>query len=640
MDAQVKMTNVESIKILLVDDKPENHTALEAIFEMDPYSFSRAYSGREALKILLTEDDFALILMDVKMPDMNGFETASMIYKRKKLEHIPIIFITSNDSDENNLFKSYLSGGVDYIVKPINPELLKIKVHVFIELYKKNQQLLTQKEKLDQINDDLKKQIKEKLNIEEELRYKNIQLTDAQKLTHIGSWDWDLLTNKLTGSNEMYEIYDIDKQQKEFSMEKLLEKVHPADVDYVQTSIANSISIKNSFDIYFRYLCSKGHIKYINKKGRIITNDRNEVIKVFGTSQDITDLKKTEEQLRIFNLFEKMLDEIYIFSEKDLKFIYANAEALRNTGCSLNRIKRMTVINILQNYETKSFKKMILPLLKGQKDKIVFFGNFKRTDNTIYPAEIHLQLIKQNENWESIPSLSGNVFFAVVLDLTERKRKEQELAASLKEKELLIREIHHRVKNNLQVISSLLNIQKGYSNDEKINNVIDESMSRIRSMALLHEKLYQSKNLSNVNFGRYINELAANLLSSYHSPDKIIDLEIESGVDDVNIDLGISVGLILNEFISNCIKHAFNEVQNGKISIFFNRMNSENLCLRVKDNGKGMPEGFNFETSNTLGLQLVSALVEQIRGNLTVKSNSGTEFEIVFPLYEIKEHQK
>jgi two-component sensor histidine kinase/DNA-binding response OmpR family regulator len=639
MDAQIKMTNVELIKILLVDDKPENHTALESIFQSDPYSFSRANSGKEALKILLNEDDFALILMDVKMPDMSGFETASMIYKRKKLEHIPIIFITSNDSDEENLFKGYLSGGVDYIVKPINPELLKIKVHVFVELFKKNRQLLVQKEKLDLINNDLKKQIKERVNIEEELRFKNIQLSDAQKLTHIGSWDWNLLTNKITCSNEIYEIYDINRSYKEFDIEKIFENIHPGDLDYVQTNIANSISIKNSFDIYFRYISPKGKIKYINKKGRTITNERNEVVKVFGTSQDITDLKKTEEQLKIFNLFEKMLDEIYIFSEKDLKFLYANAEALRNVKCSLNNIKRMSLFNIMQNYETKSFDEIILPLLDGTKEKIVFFGSFKRTDNSSYPVEIHLQLIKQNEKWESIPSLSENVFLAVVIDLTERRRKEQELAASLKEKELLIKEIHHRVKNNLQVISSLLNIQKSYIDNEKINSIIDESRDRIRSMAILHEKLYQSKDLSQIDFNTYIHDLASGLLKSYSDPSKEIVLEISSKADSINIDLGISIGLILNEFISNCIKHAFTDVNKGKISISFKESDDDTFCLSVKDNGKGLPKGFKIEDAESLGLKLVNALVEQIKGNLTLRNDTGTEFEIIFPAAEAVIHE-
>jgi len=139
-------------KILLVDDREDNLLSIETILERDGYVFVKATSGREALKILLTEYDFALILMDVKMPNLNGFETASLIYEREKLKHIPIIFITAHSYGEENIFQGYRTGAVDYIYKPINPDLLRAKVSVFIELYKKNHQLLAQEQRLIAIN--------------------------------------------------------------------------------------------------------------------------------------------------------------------------------------------------------------------------------------------------------------------------------------------------------------------------------------------------------------------------------------------------------------------------------------------------------------------------------------------------------
>src|SRR6195952_2228123 len=125
-------------KILLIDDREDNLFSLETILQADGYKFVQARSGRDALKILLSEFDFALILMDVQMPNLNGFETAAMIFERDKLRHIPIIFITANTYGEDNIFKGYRTGGVDYIYKPIKPELLRARVAVFIDLYKKN----------------------------------------------------------------------------------------------------------------------------------------------------------------------------------------------------------------------------------------------------------------------------------------------------------------------------------------------------------------------------------------------------------------------------------------------------------------------------------------------------------------------
>ena len=136
------------IKILVVDDREDNLFSIEAILEKDHYNIVKASSGRAALKILLQEHDFSLILMDVQMPDLNGFETATIIYERDKLKNIPIIFITAHNYDEDLIFKSYKLGAVDYIYKPINPELLRVKVGVFVELYRKNYQLLLHEKKL------------------------------------------------------------------------------------------------------------------------------------------------------------------------------------------------------------------------------------------------------------------------------------------------------------------------------------------------------------------------------------------------------------------------------------------------------------------------------------------------------------
>ena len=166
----------EKPKILLVDDREDNLLSIEAILELDGYQFFRAYSGHQALKILLNEFDFAIILMDVKMPVLNGFETASLIHEREKLRHIPIIFITANNYGDENIFKGYKAGGIDYIFKPINPEVLRAKVAVFIDIYKKNVQLIEQEQKISATNKALENEITELKASEEKVKQLNIQL--------------------------------------------------------------------------------------------------------------------------------------------------------------------------------------------------------------------------------------------------------------------------------------------------------------------------------------------------------------------------------------------------------------------------------------------------------------------------------
>ncbi len=166
------------IKILVVDDREDNLFSIETILERDDYVIQKASSGRAALKILLNQHDFTLILMDVQMPDMNGFETASLIYERDKLKHIPIIFITAHNQDEEYMFKGYKMGGVDFIYKPINPELLRFKVSVFAELYRKNHQLMMHERELKEVNADLQNEIEERRATEEKIKLLNHQLMD------------------------------------------------------------------------------------------------------------------------------------------------------------------------------------------------------------------------------------------------------------------------------------------------------------------------------------------------------------------------------------------------------------------------------------------------------------------------------
>jgi CheY-like chemotaxis protein len=172
-------------KILLVDDREDNLLSIEAILQPDGYLFYRAYSGNQALKILLSEFDFAMILMDVKMPVLNGFETATLIYERERLRHIPIIFITANNYGDENVFKGYQAGGIDYIFKPINPEVLRAKVAVFIDFYKKKALLSEQEQKLSVINKQLETGLRALKDSEEKVRQRNAKL--QQEISNLES---------------------------------------------------------------------------------------------------------------------------------------------------------------------------------------------------------------------------------------------------------------------------------------------------------------------------------------------------------------------------------------------------------------------------------------------------------------------
>ena len=218
------------------------------------------------------------------------------------------------------------------------------------------------------------------------------------------------------------------------------------------------------------------------------------------------------------------------------------------------------------------------------------------------------------------------------IEIKERERAEQQIRASLKEKEMLLQEIHHRVKNNLQVISSLLNLQAGYIDSEIIRDVFRDSQNRVRSMALVHEKLYRSADLARVDLAEYIRNLATFLFGSYQATAGRITHEIQADNVLLGIDAAVPCGLILNELISNTLKHAFPDGRSGQIRVELGQDDDQQVTLVVADNGIGLPPDFSILETDSLGMQLVDTLVEQLDGTLEIQSQAGTQFKITFPL--------
>ena len=215
-------------------------------------------------------------------------------------------------------------------------------------------------------------------------------------------------------------------------------------------------------------------------------------------------------------------------------------------------------------------------------------------------------------------------------EITLRKQAEEQIKQSLEEKEVLLKEIHHRVKNNMQVISSILNLQAGYVKDPETQDMFKESIDRIRSMALVHEMLYQSKDLGKIAFGEYIKSLASYLVRSYRKKSSTVQLRMD--VDDVikSINMGIPCGLIINELISNSLKHAFADGKEGEISIEIKSDGDSRINMNVGDNGIGFPEEIDFRKTKSLGLQLVMTLVQQLGGRIELERSAGTAFRISF----------
>lgn len=215
-------------------------------------------------------------------------------------------------------------------------------------------------------------------------------------------------------------------------------------------------------------------------------------------------------------------------------------------------------------------------------------------------------------------------------EIDERKRVEEQAKNSLKEKEILLREIHHRVKNNMQIISSLLNLQSQYVKDKESFEMFRESRNRILSMAFVHEKLYQSKDLTKIDFDDYIRSMTQHLLRTCSVDPRAVRLNINCSDIFLSIDMAVPCGLIINELISNAFKHAFPEGRKGEITIDFRPDADNRLTLVVSDTGIGLPKDIDISNSKTLGLQLIKDLVDQLGGTLNIERDGGATFRITF----------
>ncbi len=379
----------DTVSILIVDDRPDKLMALESVISHLGQTIVKAESGREALRCLLHQD-FAVILLDINMPGMDGFETAALIRQRRNSEHTPIIFVTGISDTDPHVSRGYSLGAVDYILTPVLPDVLRTKVAVFVELHKKTQQIRQQAASLRRAHDELEVRVRER-------------------------------TAELAGANA-----------------------------------------------------------------------------------------------------------------------------------------------------------------------------------------------------------------ALKVEIAVRRQAEAKVRESLKEKEILLKEIHHRVKNNLQVVSSLLRLQAAGIKDEATAALFYESQTRVRSMALIHEELYQAGNLARVDFASYLRRLLPDLARTYRADaSEKIDLKIEAEDVSLPVDRAIPCGLIVNELITNALKHGFPDGRPGNIQVRLQALQQQ-TSLAIRDDGIGFPPELDFRQSRSLGLQLVCTLANQLGGTINLKRDNGTEFVIVF----------
>lgn len=319
--------------------------------------------------------------------------------------------------------------------------------------------------------------------------------------------------------------------------------------------------------------------------------------------------------------------DMIIFLNRRGEIVNINEQAERILGYTKKEIIGTKWTVLLPKEHIKPVERKIVDMIHEnapEKQYIEMDLNYLTLRNEKIPVKMYFSVIR--DEYE----IRGRLI--VAQDMRQTEKLENEIKAkekALDEKEMLMKEIHHRVKNNLTVISSLLSLQSRYIQDDETKSMFKESQNRARSMALIHERLYKSDNLKSIDFGNYIGDLASELFRTYSLNNGNVKLNVDVDNEFLDVDVAVPLGIIVNEIISNSLKYAFIGNKKGYISIQFHR-EEDKFVLNVEDNGNGIPENFNYKNSDSLGIKLINSLVEQIEGKMEVKNDNGTCFKIIF----------
>ena len=438
-------------------------------------------------------------------------------------------------------------------------------------------------------------------------------------------YDWNLQTDALSWNKNFQTIFGYGAEEIESGIESWTNRIHPDDCDRVKTSIHAAIASGQErwFDQY-RFLRKDGTYAEVEDRGYIARDASGQPARMIGAMRDITERIRSEKavqasEARYRQLVENANEAIVVVQDGLLKFV--NRTAIEMTGYSEAELISRPFSEFIHPDDRKMVMDHHRRRLAGETAQPRYDARLLIRDGSVRWFEIGAVSL----DWEGRPA---NLAF--LTDVTDRRKAEESILTSLREKEVMLREIHHRVKNNMQVISSLFNLQAGKTVNPECREILKEGQTRLRAMSLVHEKLYQSHDLSKIDLAVYVQSLASHLFNVYLTDPNQVRLEMNFEEVPLDINSAVPCGLILNELISNSLKHAFPESRKGMIRIGVKCGPNDTIIIRVADNGIGFPKNLDFRQSESLGLQIANLLVAQLEGTIELNRENGTIFTVTF----------
>ena len=574
--------------------------------------FENMLNGFAYCKMIFSESkpaDFVFLMVNKAFESSTGFENV----EGKRASEI-ISGIQQSDSELFDIFGEISLTGTS---KCFEIYIKSLKMWLSISAYS------TQKEYFVMVFDV----ITDRKIAEEKLNDSLMKLNSAQQVAKIGFWNLDLSDMKLEWSEGLKIIFGLDPDGPTPSYELFWSYVFEDDKQLVTTFVDKQLkpSADTITSYVYRIVTRSGNIKYLQHIGRQIINNEGKLIMIYGAVQDISEhklieeaLQTSERQLRV--IADSLPAYVALVGVDDLCYKFVNNKFETAFGMAREKIVGRHIKDIIGESNYRFALKYIDEVRAGRE------ASYENIFN-IHPE-------KRWINVNYVPSFDkhGNVEGIIVLsfDITERKRSEEQINNLLGEKEIILREVHHRVKNNMNAIFNLLTLQADSQESLPARNILLDAASRVRSMMALYNKLYCSEITGTISLKEYLPFLIDEIVTIFP---KNAALKIKTRIDDIYVNSSVlpSIGIIVNELITNAIKYAFNGRNEATISLMVSKKENR-ISMIFEDDGNGIPESVTFENSTGFGLQLVWLLIKQMRGNVTIDRQAGAKFIMEFDI--------
>ncbi len=620
------MSEITQKTILLVED--ESIIALREISQLEgaPYRVLHALDGRQAVQIALEGAvPIDLILMDIDLGEgIDGTEAAKEIHK--KID-VPILFLSSH-TEKEIVQKTEKISSYGYVVKNSNFTVLDASIKMAFRLFDAQRSIKVEHRERDEACREMQAANGALMLTQAKLNESMAKLEIAQEVAKIGFWGYDTIHQTLEWTTGVRQIFEMPPECPTPAYAAFFDFVHSEDKAFVEEKVRAQLRPLGARDLnyVYRIVTGTGRVKYLDHTGRQVLNDKGEVIEVFGSVQDITPRIKIENALKATEMrFHTLLENVSNVSVQG----YGSDGTTKYWNKASENLYGYTEKEALG----RSLLDLIIPdeMREGVRGAI---GSMVASGQPIPPAELSLK--RKDGSRVSVYSSHAVVetesdgfnLFCIDIDLTGRKNDEKKIERLLEEKETILKEVHHRIKNNMNTIYGLLSLQAAAQKNAGSRNTLQDAAGRVQSMMLLYDKLYCSENHQEMSVRLFLESLIEQIIAVFPSS---VPIERDICIGDFILSgtMLSPLGIIINELITNSMKYAFAGFTDNRITVSAVKRDSL-VTVMYQDNGIGLSESVTFENSSGFGMQLVSLLVNQIGGTIRIERNAGTKYVLEF----------